>query len=613
MMFLRQSTASQEILLGPFVDSVDGNTAETSLTIANTDIKLWVEGATTLADKTSGGATHISGGYYYAVLDATDTATVGKLEVNVKVAGALAVRREFHVLEEAIYDALIAASATGALPVSSGGIAAAAFAAGAIDAAAIANGAIDAATFAADVDAEILSYLVDDATRIDASALNTAAAAVGSDGSGLTEAGGTGNHLTAVPWNAAWDAEVQSEVQDAIEANNLDFVFSVSGTISNPGGATTTVFNTDLTAADDAYNDKVLIITSGALNQQSQPILDYDQTNGQITLAEPLTDAPSNGVTFVIKNDHVHPVSQIQAGLATASALQTVDDEIATIDSNVDLILEDTGTTLPSTLSTIAAYLDTEIAAILADTNELQGDWANGGRLDLLIDAIKAVTDALPNSGALTDLATAAELAKVPKSDGTATWNATALASINAEADTAITDYDPPTRTELTTDVNSILSKVLKYVQLLARKDAAIATDNATELTAINADGGSGAGAFANTTDSTESIRDRGDAAWTTGAGGSAPTVEEIRQEIDANSTQLAAILLDTGTTLDDRLTLVKNILEADKTIDVTQTPWQIVYKIQGTATELLRQDLTQPNGSDVTSSSHIAGNAVTP
>lgn len=45
--------------------------------------------------------------------------------------------------------------------------------AGTVTAAAIANGAIDAATFAADVDAEILSYIVDDATRIDASALNT--------------------------------------------------------------------------------------------------------------------------------------------------------------------------------------------------------------------------------------------------------------------------------------------------------------------------------------------------------------------------------------------------------------------------------------------------------
>lgn len=112
-MFLRQSTASQEILLGPFVDSTDGNTAETALTIANTDINIFKEGATTLATKNSGGATHISGGYYYAVLDATDTNTVGQLEVHVKVSGALAVKREYQVVEEAIYDAVYAASANG--------------------------------------------------------------------------------------------------------------------------------------------------------------------------------------------------------------------------------------------------------------------------------------------------------------------------------------------------------------------------------------------------------------------------------------------------------------------------------------------------------------------
>lgn len=47
--------------------------------------------------------------------------------------------------------------------------------------------------------------------------------------------------------------------------------------------------------------------------------------------------------------------------------------------------------------SSTAADKDDEIDAILADTNELQTDWTNGGRLDLLIDAIKAVTDALTN------------------------------------------------------------------------------------------------------------------------------------------------------------------------------------------------------------------------
>lgn len=110
--FLKQSTASQEVPLGYFVDSTDGNTEETALTIANTDIKIWKTGATTLANKNSGGATHISNGVYYAVLDATDTDTLGPLVVFVHVAGALTVRLECCVLSANIYDSLIGGTDT---------------------------------------------------------------------------------------------------------------------------------------------------------------------------------------------------------------------------------------------------------------------------------------------------------------------------------------------------------------------------------------------------------------------------------------------------------------------------------------------------------------------
>jgi len=105
--FLKQSTASQEVLLGPFVDSTDGNTAETALSIANTDIKLHKAGATTLANKNSGGATHISNGNYYAVLDATDTDTLGTLIIVVQVSGALAVRHHAVVLAANVYDSIV--------------------------------------------------------------------------------------------------------------------------------------------------------------------------------------------------------------------------------------------------------------------------------------------------------------------------------------------------------------------------------------------------------------------------------------------------------------------------------------------------------------------------
>lgn len=107
MIFLKASTASQEVLLGPFVDSTDGVTAETALTIANTDIKIFKAGATTLANKNSGGATHISAGNYYAVFDATDTDTVGSGSIVCQMSGALAVRVNFCVLPALVYDSLI--------------------------------------------------------------------------------------------------------------------------------------------------------------------------------------------------------------------------------------------------------------------------------------------------------------------------------------------------------------------------------------------------------------------------------------------------------------------------------------------------------------------------
>ena len=50
------------------------------------------------------------------------------------------------------------------------------------------------------------------------------------------------------------------------------------------------------------------------------------------------------------------------------------------------------------------------------------------------------------------------------------------------------------------------LSKIRKYLQLVARKDAAIVADNATELGELNANGGNGAGGFAPTTESLEAI-----------------------------------------------------------------------------------------------------------
>lgn len=112
--YLKQATAAQSRALGPFVSDTDFKTVQTGLTIANTDIKLVVNGGVS-ANKNSGGGTHRVNGVYGVTFDATDTATVGEMEVSVSVAGALVVFDKFFVLEEAVYAALFEAAAPGYL------------------------------------------------------------------------------------------------------------------------------------------------------------------------------------------------------------------------------------------------------------------------------------------------------------------------------------------------------------------------------------------------------------------------------------------------------------------------------------------------------------------
>ena len=115
MLILRQSTAG-DVLIGPFVDKTDGITVEAGKTL---DVELSKNGQG-LANKsdstapTDDAGAHVRG-YYNCELDATDTNTVGTLRLCVHHTDALPVWHDFQVVEEAIYDALFAGSATGEL------------------------------------------------------------------------------------------------------------------------------------------------------------------------------------------------------------------------------------------------------------------------------------------------------------------------------------------------------------------------------------------------------------------------------------------------------------------------------------------------------------------
>tara|TARA_R110002012_G_scaffold213382_1_gene384495 strand:- start:384 stop:1358 length:975 start_codon:yes stop_codon:yes gene_type:complete len=109
-MFIKQSTA-YTFRFGPFVDDTDGKTAETGLTIEDSHVRVSKAGGNFVDKNESSNSAHDEAGFYVVVLDTTDTATVGELQIAAHISGALPVFKTFQVVEEAIYDALFAASA----------------------------------------------------------------------------------------------------------------------------------------------------------------------------------------------------------------------------------------------------------------------------------------------------------------------------------------------------------------------------------------------------------------------------------------------------------------------------------------------------------------------
>lgn len=277
-MFLKQSTA-YTFRFGPFLDDTDGKTAETGLTISQADVRLSKNGGNFAQKNESSSSSHDEIGYYIVVLDTTDTNTVGELLVAVHESGALPVFKTFQVVEEDIYAAIFAASATLAASVASvladtnelqsdwanGGRLDLIIDATLADTAELqgdwANGGrldllLDATLADTNelqgdwanggrLDLIIDAILVDTGTTLDGKLdtidnfLDTEIAAILADTNELQTdwanggrldlildailvdtavIGSAGAGLTAVPWNAAWDAEVQSECTDALNA-----------------------------------------------------------------------------------------------------------------------------------------------------------------------------------------------------------------------------------------------------------------------------------------------------------------------------------------------------------------------------------------------------------
>jgi hypothetical protein len=382
MNFLRQSTAV-DIGIGPFVDATDGVTAETGLTISQADVRLkknngaWAQ----VNDNTS--ATHEENGWYEKELDATDTNTCGILLIAVHESGALPVWHEFQVVEEAVYDALFAASALGY----------------------VANAPVNVAqfggsngTFASgrpEVNASHWAGTAVGSTTVRADLINIAGAAVSTTTAQL------GVNVVQVSGDGTAADNLETAYDDTAGAVRWAGIVD-QGTAQSATG-TTLVLRAAAAFADDELIGATIQITGGSTGVgQARLITDYVSATDTATV-EAWTTTPSGTITYKIYGTAPSSggsgldAAGVRAAIGMSSAnldtqlsgldtkLDTIDNfldtemaaTLAAVDTEIATIVTAVGTTIPATITTIDDFLDTEVAAIKAKTDQLTFTVAN--------------------------------------------------------------------------------------------------------------------------------------------------------------------------------------------------------------------------------------------
>jgi hypothetical protein len=328
------------------------------------------------------------------------------------------------------------------------------------------------------------------------------------------EIGAAGAGLTAIPWNIAWDAEVQSECADALAAYDPPTHTELTTAFTEIKGATWSSVTDTLEAlrdrGDAAWTTATGFSTLDAAGVRSAVGLASANLDTQLA-ALPTASENADAVWDEALAGHLAAGSTGEALNAAGAAgdpwTTTLPGSYTGSQAGKILsdILVDTGTTLQA-----------ELDGIQADTEDIQSRLPAAlvsGRIDASVGAMAANT--LTASALATDavteiqsgLATAASISAL---------NNLSSADVNAACDAALADYDAPTKAEL---------------------DAAF-----TEIKGAT---------WSSVTDTLEAIRDRGDAAWTTATGFSTLDAAGVRTAVGLASanldTQLAGILADTA------------------------------------------------------------------
>lgn len=171
-----------------------------------------------------------------------------------------------------------------------------------------------------------------------------------------TTIGAAGAGLTAVPWNAAWDAEVQSEVDDALVAQRLDELLNADSDID--GAAPPTV---------GSVFHELMTKTPGSFT--------YSQTTDSLEALKDTLGIPTFGDVSADINDLAGQIAAISA----AAIADAVWDEDATAHQTGGTFGQaigdpgaDTNTIFKAVVSdATGATVGVDVTAILVDTTEI--------------------------------------------------------------------------------------------------------------------------------------------------------------------------------------------------------------------------------------------------
>ncbi len=170
-------------------------------------------------------------------------------------------------------------------------------------------------------------------------------AEIGAAGAGLTEAGGTGDQLTAVPWNAAWDAEVQSEATDALNAydppTRAEATSDANSILAAVGDVpTNSELATALAGADDAVLAAIAALNNLSAAQVNAEVVDALNVD---TYAEPGQGSPGATIALTAKIGYLYKAWRNRT-TQTASEYALYNDDGTT--KGQEAAISDNGTTL---------------------------------------------------------------------------------------------------------------------------------------------------------------------------------------------------------------------------------------------------------------------------